>query len=219
MNNNILSTLSYGMYAIGVNGEKGPSACIANTVFQVTAEPIYVAVSISLDNYTNKCIKETGLFSVSVLSEDTSGTIIGALGFNSGKDIDKLKNIRHKILNEGIPVLKEHSCCWFLCKVVDSIQAKTHTVFISEVLSGSDKYRFSPMTYAYYHDIIKGSAPKNAPTYRSDEYCYKAKPKYVCSICGYVYNSPYEEFENLEDDWSCPICKAPKSVFKLKKES
>ena len=32
MEPNILRTLSYGMYAIGVKGDNGPSACIVNTV-------------------------------------------------------------------------------------------------------------------------------------------------------------------------------------------
>lgn len=40
--------------------------------------------------------------------------------------------------------------------------------------------------------------------------------KYMCLICGYVYN-PAEnnnvEFENLPDDWTCPLCGAEKSQF------
>ena len=40
--------------------------------------------------------------------------------------------------------------------------------------------------------------------------------KYVCSICGYVYD-PAEHggvaFEDLPDDWKCPRCKQPKSKF------
>lgn len=83
------------MYAIGVEGETRPTACIVNTVFQVTASPAVVAVSVHHDNYTNECIKKKGVFTVSVLSEDTSGTVIGALGFNSGRDTDKLKNVRY----------------------------------------------------------------------------------------------------------------------------
>ena len=39
--------------------------------------------------------------------------------------------------------------------------------------------------------------------------------KYVCSICGYVYDEAFENvrFEDLPDDWVCPLCSAPKSVF------
>ena len=44
----------------------------------------------------------------------------------------------------------------------------------------------------------------------------EASGKYVCSICGYVYD-PAENggiaFEDLPDDWKCPRCKQPKSKF------
>jgi rubredoxin len=47
--------------------------------------------------------------------------------------------------------------------------------------------------------------------------------KYVCSICGYIYDpaagdpdsgiNPGTAFEDLPDDWSCPICGASKDKF------
>lgn len=44
----------------------------------------------------------------------------------------------------------------------------------------------------------------------------KASGKYVCSICGYVYD-PVEHdgvaFEDLPDDWTCPRCKQGKEKF------
>ena len=212
----ILRTLSYGMYAIGVKGENRPSACIVNTVFQVTADPAMIAVSIHHDNYSNECIKKNGIFTVNVISENTSGTVIGALGFNSGRDTDKLKNIRHKILREGLPVLKEHICCWFLCKVVDSVELPTHTVFVAEIVAGSDDYKNKPMTYEYYQNVIKGTAPKNSPTYREGFTGQEILDSYICTICGYVYNDPDEAFEELPADWVCPVCGAPKAVFQLK---
>ena len=76
MNNRILQSLSYGLYAVGVKGEKYPTACIVNTVFQITSSPMMVAISINHANYTNECIKKQGEFTVSVLSENTSGAII-----------------------------------------------------------------------------------------------------------------------------------------------
>lgn len=102
MEPNILRTLSYGMYAIGVKGNSGPSACIVNTVMQVTnTAPLMITLSMSRDNYSCQCIKEHKLFTVAVLSEDTSGAVVGALGFTSGKNGGKLSNIRHKVLREG----------------------------------------------------------------------------------------------------------------------
>lgn len=47
--------------------------------------------------------------------------------------------------------------------------------------------------------------------------------KYECSVCGYVYDpaegdsmggiAPGTAFEDLPDDWVCPVCGAPKSQF------
>jgi rubredoxin len=47
--------------------------------------------------------------------------------------------------------------------------------------------------------------------------------KYVCTICGYVYDpaagdpdngvKPGTSFDKVPEDWSCPICGAPKESF------
>jgi rubredoxin len=36
-----------------------------------------------------------------------------------------------------------------------------------------------------------------------------------CSVCGYRYEEDVEKvpFDQLPDDWTCPICNAPKSAF------
>ncbi|NLU24257.1 MAG: rubredoxin [Clostridiales bacterium] len=36
--------------------------------------------------------------------------------------------------------------------------------------------------------------------------------RWVCQICGYVYDGDIP-FEQLPDDWKCPICGHPKSDF------
>jgi rubredoxin len=47
--------------------------------------------------------------------------------------------------------------------------------------------------------------------------------KYECTVCGYIYDPELGDpdanipagtpFEELPDDWVCPICGAPKSDF------
>ena len=49
--------------------------------------------------------------------------------------------------------------------------------------------------------------------------------KYVCILCGYIYDpeagdedggiAPGVSFENLPDDWVCPLCGAGKDEFEL----
>ena len=45
---------------------------------------------------------------------------------------------------------------------------------------------------------------------------FEASGKYVCSVCGYVYDPAEHDgvaFEDLPDDWVCPRCKRPKDKF------
>jgi len=47
--------------------------------------------------------------------------------------------------------------------------------------------------------------------------------KYVCDVCGYIYDpaegdpdgdiAPGTPFEDLPDEWVCPVCGVPKSEF------
>lgn len=44
----------------------------------------------------------------------------------------------------------------------------------------------------------------------------EATGKYVCSICGYVYDPAEHDgvaFEDLPEDWKCPRCRQPKEKF------
>ena len=44
----------------------------------------------------------------------------------------------------------------------------------------------------------------------------EATGKYVCSVCGYVYDPAEHDgvaFEDLPDDWKCPRCRQPKEKF------
>ncbi|MCI5867105.1 MAG: rubredoxin [Methanosphaera sp.] len=40
--------------------------------------------------------------------------------------------------------------------------------------------------------------------------------KYKCTLCGWVYDPAQNdgvEFEDLPDDWTCPLCGATKDLF------
>ena len=40
--------------------------------------------------------------------------------------------------------------------------------------------------------------------------------RYECTICGYIYDDEVEDvkFEELPEDWVCPLCGATKDVFR-----
>lgn len=209
MNPNAFRKLSYGVYVISSWDEGRPTGCTANSVMQITSEPATVAVSINHDNYTNGCISRSGRFAVSVLSETSDPSIIGTFGFQSGKTVNKFDSVEYE-QKANLPVVKD-SCAWIVCEVIDRMETATHTVFLGKVVDADEQGAGEPMTYAYYHKVIRGKSPKNAPTYLpEDEKAQEAR--WVCSVCGYIYDGE-TPFEQLPDSFVCPVCRQPKSAF------
>lgn len=210
MNERAFHAMSYGVYIVTTWDNGKPAGCTANCAAQITAAPATVMVSINKNNYTNQCIEDCGHFAISVLSENSNPELIGRFGFRSGRDFDKFAETPYTI-QASLPVISD-SCAYIVCKVIDTMDSPTHTVFLGEVIGADVTSSNTPMTYAYYHKVLKGKTAKNAPTYIEAEKSNDAG-KHVCSVCGHIYEGNIP-FENLPDDWRCPICSQPKSVFK-----
>ena len=210
INNNVFRNLSYGVYVVSTLDGTRPTGCVANSIMQITSSPATFAVSINHDNYTNACIKKTGKFAISILSEQSNSDLIGLFGFQSGKDVNKFEGV-DAFEKEGLSIASD-SCGYIVCKVIDQMETSTHTVFLGEAVAADTLKEEEPMTYAYYHKVVKGKSPKNAPTYIEET---KADGKWVCSICGYEYNGEVP-FEELPEDFVCPLCKQPKSRFEFR---
>ena len=212
MDKKVLRNLSYGVYVVTSREKDKNVGCVANSIMQVTSNPSVIAVSINHDNYTNKVIKENNKFGVSILKETTDPKIIGTFGYKSSRDNDKFDGIDFKEISE-IPVL-ENTCGYMVCKVIDTMETSTHTIFLGEVIEADDYSTENAMTYKYYHENLKGSSPKNAPTYEETSTSQvdkgSKKRRWRCSICGYIH-----EADELPDDFKCPICGVGKECFEL----
>lgn len=163
MNKNAFRQLSYGVYVISTWDNGRATGCIANSAMQITSEPATIAVSINHDNYTNQCIQDTGRFALSILGEHTEPSVIGTFGFRSGRECNKFEEAE-SLIRGYMPVVKD-ACAYITCEVVDKLETQTHTVFLGKVLDADVLKQDDPMTYAYYHNVIKGASPKTAPTY------------------------------------------------------
>lgn len=220
---NTLNKISYGMYLISSRMGERFNGQIANVVFQVTLEPIEIAISINKKNLTHEFVQNSKAFSVSILSKDTPMRFIGDFGFRSGRDVDKFMGVNYKIGQTGVPIVLDNCIGYLEAEVVDQIDAGTHTIFIGKVVAAEILKDEEPMTYDYYHRVKGGKTPETAPTYRGKEAKGKMD-RYVCTICGYVYDpevgdpdsgiGPGTPFEDLPDDWVCPVCGASKDQFR-----
>ncbi|NOX84664.1 MAG: High molecular weight rubredoxin [Chlorobi bacterium] len=230
MNIEAFFKITYGLYIISSAFDDKLSGYVANTAFQVTADPPRFAISCSKNNYTVDIIRQSKAFAVSILKQDCSREIIGRFGYHSSADTDKFKDTKYITGRTGVPIVTDECIAWFECEVEQEITLDTHVIFIGRLVENEllDKDG-DPLTYAWYHAVKKGVAPKNAPTYIKKEEEKKQEEKdkqmdtYTCDLCGYEYDPeegdpdngipPGTPFEDLPDDWACPICGAGKEDF------
>ncbi|MEM1659217.1 MAG: flavin reductase family protein [Candidatus Jordarchaeales archaeon] len=160
-----LYKISYGLYIVASRRNGEINGQIANTVFQVTANPPTVAVSINKQNLTHEFIKESGVFSVSILAKDTPLKFIGLFGFRTGKETKKFESVKYKLGVTGAPIVLENTVGYIEAEVINSVDVGTHTIFIGRVVDAGILSDEEPMTYAYYHEVKQGKTPEKAATY------------------------------------------------------
>jgi flavin reductase (DIM6/NTAB) family NADH-FMN oxidoreductase RutF/rubredoxin len=221
--------ITYGLYVVGTVNRKKLNGFISNTVFQVTSEPAQFAVACNKLNYTAEMIKNSKVFSFSALSIDAKPEIFSIFGYSSGKNINKYVKFKYKLGITGAPVFLEDTLSWFECELVQTFDLGSHFLFIGKVID-CDLLNNSaePITYANYREVRKAKAPKYAPTYISPDKLKKkivsaASETYRCPVCGYVYDPEIGDsaagipagtsFEDLPENWMCPVCSNPMSEF------
>lgn len=212
METNALYNITYGLYVVGCYSDGKPAGCIINTCFQVTSENPTLAICLNKKNHTLDCIKKNPRFCVSIISEETDPMIISSFGFRSARDVDKYTDFGYDEL-DGTPAVKGNFCGRLILDAINFIDCGSHVIVIGKLVA-SHGGNGTPMTYAYYHKVIKGSAPKNAPTYRAEpqpaQTSNKEMRRFKCDICGYEVESE----SDLPADFVCHLCGVDRSHFK-----
>lgn len=232
MNVEAFFKITYGLFVVSTKSDNKLYGYVSNTVFQVTAEPARFAITCSKNNYTSDMIRQSGVFAISVLHKETRPDIIGTFGYRSGKDLDKFATFNFMTGKTGSPILLDDTIAWFECEVEHTIDVGSHLLFIGKVIDGDVINPLAePLTYTYYREVKKGKAPKNAPTYIDPEKLKQQAQevvweKYYCTACGYIYDPAVGDpehgvpagtrFEDLPDDWVCPVCGTEKIDFAKK---
>jgi len=165
MDEQALLLLSYGMYIVSAAKKGKYNGQVANSVFQVCANPPMVAVCINKQNLTHEYIRSSNAFSISILQQETPMAFIGRFGYRSGRDLDKFDDIHHRQGRTGTPIVTQYAVGYLEAEVTDSMDAGTHTLFLGRVVEGALLESGDPMTYAFYRHVKGGKSPKTAPTY------------------------------------------------------
>ena len=144
------------MFVLSAKESDKDNGCIINSALQVASEPTRIAVSVQEGNLTRQMIQKTGEFNVSVLTKDVPFETIRHFGMQTGREVEKFENFPGvKRSHNGICYLTENTNAVFSCKVTETVELGSHTMFIGEVIASKVLGDQESCTYAHYHKEIK----------------------------------------------------------------
>jgi flavin reductase (DIM6/NTAB) family NADH-FMN oxidoreductase RutF len=149
-------------------------------------------------------IQRSGRFGATVLTQEAPMELIRAFGFQSSKDVDKFTGYKTAQDQAGVDYVTQFAAARFSCVVEQTLDLGSHMLFIGRLEEAETLDSAQVMTYSYYHQVKKGSTPKNAPSYQKET----KKKGFRCTVCGYI-----AEMDELPPDYICPVCGAPASAF------
>lgn len=207
-----LFKLGYGLYIAGVEYEGKTNACVINTASQATVEPVQMIVTMLKSDFTTELIEKKGSMTISVMSLNTPISLVQDFGMRSGRNCEKFENYAYETDAAGNPYLSETMTACMSLTVTQTIDLGTHALFICAVEDAKNLSDETPMTYSDYRIIKSGGTVSGQAKKESEEGKAAKEKKYVCTVCHYEYDGEIP-FEELPDDYVCPICGVGKDMF------
>ena len=202
MDKKAMYKLSYGLFVLTAKEGDKDNGCIINTAIQAASTPNQMSICVNKANYTHGMIMRTGLFNVSILSQQVKFDLFKRFGFQSGKDVNKFADFNLcKRGENGLLYVTDGTNAYISVKVDKVEDLGSHTMFIGEVTDMEVLSDYPSVTYEYYMNNIK---PKPQEVGKTDD----GQTIWRCTICGYEYVG-----EELPEDFICPLCKHPASDF------
>ena len=202
IDNKAFHQFSYGLFLLTSQKGGRDNGCIVNTAIQSASEPRQVSVSCVKGSCTQEMIDASGIFCISVLTEDTPLAFFEHFGMQSGHDVDKFdQSSCADILGgevgrcESGLVYERSANAVFDCKVTVREDLGSHVMYNAEVVEAKRLSDAPSITYDYYRRVTKKQGEQMAES-------PGAIVAWKCAICGYIY-----EGSELPPDYVCPVCK------------
>jgi flavin reductase (DIM6/NTAB) family NADH-FMN oxidoreductase RutF len=149
-----LDLMNYGMYVIGSRGAAGLNVMAAHWLMQISFKPRMVALSLENDARTLANVRETRVFSVNVMGEESRALvasflqpanptkIIGRTG--QPHAVDKRAGVEYKTMATGCPILRD-ALAWMECEVEGGLPTGDHTLVVARVIDGGQIAHGKPL--------------------------------------------------------------------------
>ena len=158
-------TMTSGLYVVSAAAGDRRAGCVVNTAVQVTSNPARISIAVNKENFTAGVITDAGAFAVTVIDQTADMIYIGNFGFRTSANFDKFERYEERQTALGMPYVPEHATALFSCRLVKTIDVGTHLLFVGEVEDAQKLSDEPPLTYDYYHKVLKGKTPPKASSY------------------------------------------------------
>ncbi len=165
MDTKAFRAFSSGLYVVSAHFEGDVSACVINTGMQLTSDPYQVQVVVNKQNHTQQVIDKAGHFALSAISQDADLMYIGRFGFRTSTEFNKFEDIPTEWTELGDPYTPINTVATLACEVVQTVDVGTHIIYVGRVVDAKVLSDAKPLTYLYYHTVIKGMTPPTASSY------------------------------------------------------
>ena len=161
-------TMTSGLYVVSAEADGQKAGCVINTAVQVTAtnSECYSINYVNKENVTAGVIAKAGAFTVTAIDQTADMPYIGNFGFRTSADYDKFEKYGCETSAVGSPYSPQHACALFACTLVATVDVGTHFLFIGDVVDAERLSSEEPLTYGYYHAVLKGKTPPKASSYQ-----------------------------------------------------
>ena len=150
-----LDMMNYGMYVVGSRGPMGLNVMAAHWLMQISFKPRMVALSLENDARTLANVRDTRVFSVNVMGEDSRALIASFLQpqiptkvrgrtATASAPVDKLAGVPHKTMSTGCPILKA-ALAWYECEVEGGLPTGDHTLVVARITDGGQINHGKPL--------------------------------------------------------------------------
>ena len=155
----VMDEMPYGLYILGSRMDAEVNGMIADWVMQVSMSPRLLSVSFENDARTLQNVRESGIFTVNMLSQDRDGMDLAAKFVQpyygdkvkgrktaASEEIHrKLAEVPHTKSERGCPIL-EAAMAWLECEAEQFLPVGDHTLVIARVVDGRVVRAEEPLT-------------------------------------------------------------------------
>lgn len=147
--------ISYGLFVVTSVHEGKINGQICNTVFQVTSDPIILALGINKSTYTHQLIQAAGVVGISTLGAEHID-LVKRFGYSSGRQVDKFAGVEFILGSTGAPLIKGAVAhLEGRIRPEQVLDLGTHSLYTMDVLDGQLLNDVDPLTYAQYRATKK----------------------------------------------------------------